>query len=830
MDEVVPGALQRLRAADIIRMAGLTVASLGQEYSRVGAVRPALRQGAQLSGIVDLSHARGSAGIAGYDERDALRCSVDVELLDSTSWIVACSCTPGSSAVCAHAAALLYEWLARPSAFGNSDAPPSYHPEPAAGRGRALLLLEGEEQNDLPGGKTPRPSETRRSLLASRGPEPLGGLADILGQMGLSELRALAREYDIATERLTKQQLTEAITAALSRPETIRKVAGALEKPLGQLLATIILAGGTVTDEDLHGLFERFGFAQSSKLQNALMALQSKALLLRTSINSSSQQRIGLSGSLIDIGWYVPMEVRKALRVPLPVTPFDIHAARDAAPEIRHVEPYALLADLLLVARILVGARLEESEEKEPRRPPSMAFPARPIGSAGTAEMTIIPPPAGYPTVAILDSLETVLPRSRDFLRYAVRLLRLADILYKDESEAPGLRVLPNAARLLLGEARAEIARDLFTLWITQPGYDELFELQTEHLRLCCRTTLTNYPLLRGGELEEENSEARQILLACLIQVPINQWIQFPAFARFIYRLNPLFLQKRQRLFPTPHWWLEQEEGRPLQPTQMSDWMRAEGRYLERLLCGPLHWWGIADLALAPDGRLLAFSLTPLAGLFLNGNELATQETSEPGRRPETASEPGRRQASPLPSIPTDTGVGAAASVSPPILVGEQGELLVPASAAAWPFIERIEAFAETAGVHDGLLRYRLTPSALAGALGRGQDASSLLALLRGRGRATAPTALEQLLEQIGQWIASYGRVRLYTGVSLLQIADSSVMRELSMTTSVEQHIVQSITPTFMILKKQGIERLTEEIKRRGQNPLLHEEEYDGAE
>jgi len=33
-----------------------------------------------------------------------------------------------------------------------------------------------------------------------------------------------------------------------------------------------------------------------------------------------------------------------------------------------------------------------------------------------------------------------------------------------------------------------------------------------------------------------------------------------------------------------------------------------------------------------------------------------------------------------------------------------------------------------------------------------------------------------------------------------------------------------------MILKKQGIERLTEEIKRRGQNPLLHEEEYDGAE
>jgi len=242
----------------------------------------------------------------------------------------------------------------------------------------------------------------------------------------------------------------------------------------------------------------------------------------------------------------------------------------------------------------------------------------------------------------------------------------------------------------------------------------------------------------------------------------------------------------------------------------MSDWMRAEGHYLERLLRGPLHWWGMADLALAPDGRLLAFSLTPRAGLFLNGNERAMQE----------AGAPGQRQESPSPVV------------VPAILVGEQGELLVPASAEAWPFIERIEAFAEVAGVHDGLLCYRLTPLALADALGRGQDSSLLLALLRERAGAQPEmaSALEQLLEQIGRWIASYGRVRLYTGVSLLQIADAAVMRELAITTSVEQHIVQSLTPTLMILKNQGAERLNEEIKRRGQSPLLHEEEYDGAE
>ena len=56
MDDVVPSALQRLRAADIIRMAGLSIASLGQEYCRIGAVQATMRRGAQLRGIVDISN------------------------------------------------------------------------------------------------------------------------------------------------------------------------------------------------------------------------------------------------------------------------------------------------------------------------------------------------------------------------------------------------------------------------------------------------------------------------------------------------------------------------------------------------------------------------------------------------------------------------------------------------------------------------------------------------------------------------------------------------------------------------------------------------------
>ena len=135
------------------------------------------------------------------------------------------------------------------------------------------------------------------------------------------------------------------------------------------------------------------------------------------------------------------------------------------------------------------------------------------------------------------------------------------------------------------------------------------------------------------------------------------------------------------------------------------------------------------------------------------------------------------------------------------------------------------------AGVCNGRLCYRLAPRSLAEALGRGQQPGNLLRLLRkiAKDGENSVGPLPCLLAQLESWIASYGRVRLYTGVSMVEVADNLVMRELSATTSVEEQIVKSITPTLMILTKQGMERIVEDLKRRGQSPLLHEEDYHGT-
>ncbi|HEV2654527.1 MAG TPA: hypothetical protein VGT82_06190, partial [Ktedonobacteraceae bacterium] len=646
-----------------------------------------------------------------------------------------------------------------------------------------------------------------RPLGVQRGPTPLGSLLDILTQSGLSELRSIAREYEIATNGLNKQQLAEAIEQALSQPELVRRVAGTLEKAQRQLLAALTLAGGSMTDDDLRGLFERFALGQPNQLQSTLLALQGKAMLFRTSLNSSPQQRIGLSGSLLDIGWYVPVEVRSALRVSVPITPFTMQVDEKSGemPRIEQNGSDSLLTDLLLVARSLDSYQLTREDEwfelgAAGRAADAPAY-TRTSGALSADGSVPIPAPTDMPSEALLAVASSSLKRSPAFLRFAIRLLHLADILHKDDTGAPYLRVLSTAAQLLLGPSRLETVRDLFELWLTQSSYAELSDLREDGLRLRCRATSLNIPVLRSGELDAENSEARMALVALLAQAPLHQWINFTSFARFVYRLNPAFLQKRQRLFSSPHWWLEQYEGRPLRPLQLSDWLRAEIYYLARFLYGPLHWWGISDIALASDGRLLAFRLTSLAGWLFNNVEFGQESVAQDYQHLSGALE----------------------------IVNDE-ELLVTCSPDAWSLIEMMETFMEAAGVERERLRYRLTPKMLGEALSRGNRPTGLLDLLRSMQGNVDEGALASMLTQLERWIASYGRVRIYTGVTLLEAADPLVMRELSVTTSLDEQIVRPIHPTLHILKKTGSERILDELKRRGQSPLIHDEELYGTE
>ncbi len=86
MQNIVPGALQRLRAADIIRMAGLGAAASGQEYCRSGAVQDTQREGARLTGVVEVPHTTTSATEVPTAEKRQYSVEVEIQSVIRMGW------------------------------------------------------------------------------------------------------------------------------------------------------------------------------------------------------------------------------------------------------------------------------------------------------------------------------------------------------------------------------------------------------------------------------------------------------------------------------------------------------------------------------------------------------------------------------------------------------------------------------------------------------------------------------------------------------------------------------------------------------------------------
>jgi hypothetical protein len=159
------------------------------------------------------------------------------------------------------------------------------------------------------------------------------------------------------------------------------------------------------------------------------------------------------------------------------------------------------------------------------------------------------------------------------------------------------------------------------------------------------------------------------------------------------------------------------------------------------------------------------------------------------------------------------------------LTISADGYLLIACHPANWPLIAGVERFAEKKGVQDEKLSYRLTARSLSEAIEQGRNPDELLTVLAdSAAESHEEEGLRRLLASLQRRIANYGRVRLYTDVSLLQTADATVMQQLTAITSLDEQTIRELQPTLLLLKKQGVERLQEELKRRGQVPLLHEE------
>jgi len=264
-------------------------------------------------------------------------------------------------------------------------------------------------------------------------------------------------------------------------------------------------------------------------------------------------------------------------------------------------------------------------------------------------------------------------------------------------------------------------------------------------------------------------------------------------FLELIWCLNPFFLRGRQNVFATPAWWLERtNQHRPLQASVRGEWYEAEGEYIRAWFAGPLHWWGIFDLAMTESGRLAAFRLTPL-GAYL----LATDQADEP--KPEF----GRLAVSQW-----DWGA--------PVVVTRAGTLALSPLAAGAPLLEALAHWAHPVAITGGRAIYAFDTELAAEAFDNDQTPDRLLSLLRAIPTAAGKRALAATQAQCDVWAAAYGKSSITTGWTLLEARDEATLREALLCVPESASQFRHLSPTHALVPPELQVTLVETLRRRG--------------
>jgi hypothetical protein len=73
-------------------------------------------------------------------------------------------------------------------------------------------------------------------------------------------------------------------------------------------------------------------------------------------------------------------------------------------------------------------------------------------------------------------------------------------------------------------------------------------------------------------------------------------------------------------------------------------------------------------------------------------------------------------------------------------------------------------------------------------------------------------------------WWTGYGNVRLYDDLTLLDLGDDILLRELRATTSLEDAMVDTFTPRLVAVDGARVEALIAELRSLGHTPRVVEE------
>jgi hypothetical protein len=238
------------------------------------------------------------------------------------------------------------------------------------------------------------------------------------------------------------------------------------------------------------------------------------------------------------------------------------------------------------------------------------------------------------------------------------------------------------------------------------------------------------------GEWSNDPLHTRQVILEQLEGVPEEEWWDLASFVAALRERQPDF----QRPAGDYDSWFIRQEATGEYLRGFAHWDEVDGALVRFLICGPLHWLGIVDLAArTPDGVPTAFRRSKWAGSLLAGE--APHD------------------------LPAETAQ---------LTIHRDGRLALPAlfPRAARYQIARYAAWEQ----HDKQgWHYRLTPVSLERAREQGLRAGALVSLLRKHASAPPQPTLVQALER---WEANGTQAKLEP-LLVLRVSSPEILAEL---------------------------------------------------
>ena len=335
--------------------------------------------------------------------------------------------------------------------------------------------------------------------------------------------------------------------------------------------------------------------------------------------------------------------------------------------------------------------------------------------------------------------------------------------------------------------------------YITLDHWSELWLMLAERPSLQVNRFTISYQPLSPQLFYQMLAVFRGQVLHLLASLPDNRWFSpdeitnilhpfWPRFDSLAWSPTTFYRQEMQ-----PHWYLT-ENGRTLDTSKnKADWHMAQGAFLRHIIQGPLHWLGLADLSFE-NGRLVAFRLHGLNELFFDKVE----------------------------SIPL-TGaaeLGAATAVAPAapadaITIQEMMIVVDPTAVSAQThnFLDSIAVLQKADAAR---FVYQLHATAVHQAFEAGQTLSQILEGWQKWLNVPIPKTIER---QLTAWWETYGQVRLYENVTVIEFGDSYALTEMKAATSLAKHLIAEISPSLVIIRASAVNTLVAELEKAGYTP-----------